>query len=55
MPLRSLRCPGCDMDLEKELSPLKGHRMKVEALKALGIAGLSADDASALIAKARAK
>jgi predicted nucleic acid-binding Zn-ribbon protein len=55
VPLRGLHCPGCDLDLEKELSPLKGHRMKVEALKALGIAGLSADDASALIAKARAK
>jgi hypothetical protein len=29
--------------------------MKVEALKALGIAGLSAEDANALVAKARAK
>jgi hypothetical protein len=53
--LRALRCPGCDLDLDKELTGLKVRRMKVDALKALGVAGLSAEDATALVAKARAK
>ena len=55
VPLRGLRCPGCDIDLESELGSLKKRRQKVDALKALGVAGLSADDASALIAKVKAK
>lgn len=55
VPLRALRCPGCDMDLETELGSLKRRRQKVEALKALGVGGLSADDAQALIAKVKAK
>ncbi len=55
VPLRGLRCPSCDVDLENELQGLKRRRQKAEALKALGIAGLSAEDAKALVAKARAR
>src|SRR5262249_53561045 len=55
VPLRALRCPGCDMDFESELGSLRRRRQKVEVLKALGVAGLLADEASALVAKVRVK
>jgi predicted nucleic acid-binding Zn-ribbon protein len=55
VPLRGLRCPGCDADLENELGSLKRRRQKTDALKALGVSGLSAEDAKALVSKARAR
>lgn len=54
VPLRGLRCPACDLDLESELGRLKTRRKQADALRAIGVDGLTADDLKALVEKARA-
>jgi predicted nucleic acid-binding Zn-ribbon protein len=53
VPLRGLRCPGCDADLESELSTVKAMRRQAEALRALGAAALSADEVRSLVERVR--
>jgi predicted nucleic acid-binding Zn-ribbon protein len=54
VPVRGLRCPACDADLETELTRLKSRRQALEALRATSVQDLSPDDVTGLVEKLQA-
>lgn len=53
VPLRGLRCPGCDADLDAELGQLKARRRQTDALRTIGLGEITPDDLKALVERAR--
>src|SRR5581483_11804525 len=51
VPVRGLRCPSCDCDLDGELTRLKTRRKQKDALRSLGVSELSQDDVKSLVEK----
>lgn len=54
VPLRGLRVPGCDRDLEGELGAARRREEQVSAARALGLPGLDPAELETLLGSARA-
>src|SRR5207245_2421966 len=53
VPVRGLRCPKCDLDLEAELKEIAARRRAAQEARALGLADLDRAELDALLEKAR--